>query len=237
MQNPLFYSERWTIKQLKGTEAGMPNSEFILLLTPSGTIPNAVVICVVHIVVVVKGGVKDGVAITVVILVILVVDVAIFVILVVDVGIVILDILVILAILVIAIVADAEITSFKSAPSAALHAGNPLVRQGNMRVRRPRRLECVCGGRGLSDCRHQLLIRGWLWIWRAWRWQGMARPRARLRRTILWALRRDRGTAVQAIMRRNRGAIALNRAGRNRGFSATTARHSETWLIMEIWGL
>ena len=49
----------------------------------------------------------------------------------------------------------------------------------------------------------------------------MARPSTRLRRTIPWALRRDRGAATQAIMRRSRGAIALNRAGRDRGFSAT----------------
>ena len=43
----------------------------------------------------------------------------------------------------------------------------------------------------------------------------------RLRPPIPWALRRDRDAAAQAIMRRSRGAIALNRAGRDRGFSAT----------------
>ena len=74
----------------------------------------------------------------------------------------------------------------------------------------------------------------------------MARPSTRLRRTIPWALRRDRGAlrrdrdaAAQAIMRRSRGAIALNRAGRDRGFSATPANygHPETRLTMEMWEL
>ena len=59
----------------------------------------------------------------------------------------------------------------------------------------------------------------------------MARPSARLRRTIPWALRRDRGAATQAIMRRSRGAIALNHAGRDRGFSATPANSAFRVLV------
>ena len=51
----------------------------------------------------------------------------------------------------------------------------------------------------------------------------MARPNPRLRRAIPWALRRDRGAATQAIMRRSRGAIALNRAGRDRDCKAKPA--------------